>query len=116
MARKEQKMGRHISLGVVAILCFVSLGLSADLEAGANDLISNPMFEAAGLPAGWTVRKPDWEKAACRVRNNPGGGILIDGGGNPYAIGGLVQEVKDIQAGKAYAVQVVCQVLNISSP
>jgi len=109
-------MARHISLGVVALFCFVSLGLSADLKAGANELVSNPMFGAAELPAGWTVWKPDWEKAACRVRNNPGGGILIDGGGNPYAIGGLVQDIKDIQPGKAYAVQVVCQVVNISSP
>ncbi len=109
-------MARYILPGVVAILCFVSLSLSADLKAGANELVANPMFGAAELPAGWTVWKPDWGKAACRVRNNPDDGILVDGAGNPYATGGLVQEIKGIDGGRAYAVRAVCQVLNISSP
>ena len=109
-------MARYISPGVVALLCFASLAPSADLEAGANELVTNPAFGAGELPAGWTVWKPDWEKAACRVRNNPDGGILVDGAANPYASGGLVQQVNSIEGGMAYAVEVVCQVLNLSSP
>jgi len=109
-------MARYILSGVVAILCLVSLALSADLKAGANELVGNPTFGAAELPAGWTVWKPDWEKAACRVRNNPDDGILVDGAGNPYAAGGVVQEIKGIEGGKAYAVRAICQVLNILSP
>jgi len=109
-------MARHISPGVVAIFCFVSLGHGADLKPGANELVTNPMFGAAELPAGWTVWKPGWGKAACRVQNNPGGGILVDGAGNPYATGGLVQQISSIEGGTAYAVEVVCQVLNLSSP
>ena len=109
-------MRNFVLFGAVAVLCFVSLTLGAGQKGVERELVANSMFGAAELPAGWTVWRPDREKAACRVRNNPGGGILIDGGGNPYAIGGLVQDVKDIQPGKAYAVQAVCQVLNVSSP
>jgi predicted amidohydrolase len=101
---------------VAMIICLVSLALGAGQEAVERELVANPLFGSAGMPAGWTVWKPDLEKAACRVTNNPGGGILIDGGGNPYAIGGLVQEVTTIEGGKAYAVQAACQVRNISSP
>lgn len=109
-------MGQRVLFSVVAVLCLASLGLGAGQGAVERELVANPLFGTGGLPAGWTVWKPDWEGAACRVKNNPGGGILIDGGGNPYAIGGLVQEVTAIEGGKAYAVQAVCQVRNISSP
>jgi predicted amidohydrolase len=74
------------------------------------------MFGAAELTARWTIWKPVWEKAACRVRKDSRGGILVDGGGNPYAIGGLVQDIKGIEAGKAYAVLAACQIRNISAP
>ncbi len=103
-------------LSVAWSICLASLAFGAGQKDGASELVSNPMFGAAELAAGWTVWKPVWEKAACRVQNNPGGGILVDGAGNPYAIGGLVQDVTSIQGGKAYAVQAVCQVRNISAP
>jgi predicted amidohydrolase len=114
--QRGSKMGKRILFSVAATLCLASLAFCAGQMAETDELVSNPMFGAAELPAGWTVWKPDWEKAACRVRNNTGGGILIDGAGNPYAIGGLVQDIKGIAGGTAYAVQAVCQVRDISSP
>jgi len=109
-------MARYIWPGVVVLICFVSLARGADPKTEADELLTNPTFGAAELPAGWTVWKPQWEKAACRVRNNPGGGILVDGEGNPFAIGGLVQQINSIEGGAAYAVEVVCQVRDLSSP
>jgi predicted amidohydrolase len=87
--------------------------------AGAVELVSNPTFEAgqtAKLPAGWSVWKPAWEKVACRVRKNVGGGLLVDAPSDPYAVGGAVQDVKGIKGGKAYAVRAVCQLSDIPAP
>jgi predicted amidohydrolase len=109
-------MARYISPGVVALLCSVGLALDADLKVKADELVTNPAFGAVELPTGWTVWSPEWEKAGCRVQNNPGGGILVDGAGNPYASGGLVQQISGIEGSTAYAVEVVCQVRDLSSP
>jgi len=70
---------------------------------GENELVSNPRFEAsrAGrVPQGWSVWGPDWEKAACRVRVDDGGGLLVDGN-DPFAVGGAVKaqcRLRDVAA------------------
>jgi len=107
-------MGKRILFGAVLVICFVSLGFCA----GAQELVSNPTFEAgqtAKVPAGWSVWKPEWENAACRVRANPGDGFVVDGA-DPYAVGGVVQDIKGIKGGQAYAVKSVCLLRDIPAP
>jgi len=100
--------------GVVLIICFVSLVSRAD----ALELVSNPTFEAAQtakVPSGWSVWGPELKDAACRVRAIPGGGFVVDGA-DPYAVGGVVQDIKTIKGGQAYAVKSVCLLRDIPAP
>jgi hypothetical protein len=45
-------MGKLILFGVVTVICLGSLAFGAGQEAGAKELVSNPLFEEAELPAG----------------------------------------------------------------
>ena len=81
------------------------------------ELVSNPTFARSGdkgLPAHWSVWRPVWEKAACTEKTVPGG-LLIEAASNPYAVGGVVQEIKNIAGGKSYAVEATCQLQNITA-
>jgi len=104
-------MVKHILLGVVLV---IGLGISVS----AQELVSNPMFEAgqrAKIPIGWSVWKPEWENAACRIRTNAGGGLVIDGT-DPYAVGGVVQDIKGIKGRQAYSIKSVCLLDDIPAP
>jgi len=92
----------------------------ADAASGAEqggNLVRNPAFTEAGgdgPAAGWSVWKPEWETAACRVRRSEGG-VLVDGPASPYAVGGIEQTVTGIEAGRAYAVGAECDLAGIVS-
>ncbi len=65
----------------------------------AENLVANSGFETADgqtLPEGWSVWTPQWSRAACRVRGTADG-LLIESGGDPYAVGGVVQEIKGVR-------------------
>ena len=109
---RGSKMGKRILVSVVATLSLATLAFGAEV----NELVANPTLGTVEFPAGWTVWKPVWAKAACRVEKNAGGGVVVDGAGNPYAIGGLVQEIRNVRGGQAYAIKAACQVRNISAP
>ena len=120
MPRQEIQVGRELKMrecivsGIMLIVCFMGLAFGG----GAREIVANPRFEAVGegkLPDGWAVWGPVWEKAACRVKANAGGGLLIDGD-DPFAVGGVAQEIKGIEGGKAYAVKVECQLRDVSAP
>ncbi len=107
-------MGKRILFSTVLAICLAALAL----RAGAQELVSNPTFEAeqtAKVPTGWSVWKPAWEKAACRVRASAGGGFVVDGA-DPYAVGGLVQDINQIKGGQAYAVKSVCLLRDFTAP
>ena len=111
-------MGRYTRVRMLAALCLVGLVLGWGADAGAKELVSNPTFEAEDkekLPAGWSVWKPVWEKAACRVRS-VSEGLLIDGPRDPYAVGGAIQEIKDIKGGQGYGVKAICRLQDIPAP
>jgi len=111
---KELKMGKRILSNLVLIICLVSPASGTK----AAELATNPTFEAVGttkLPNGWSVWRPAWEKAACRVRANPGGGLWVDGE-DPYAVGGVVQEIGGIQGSKAYAIKGICELRDVPMP
>ncbi|MGB2864000.1 MAG: carbon-nitrogen hydrolase family protein [Sedimentisphaerales bacterium] len=107
-------MGKRILFCMVLFICFVSLAFRAD----AQELVSNPTFEAgqtAKVPAGWSVWGPECEEAACRVRASAGGGFVVDGA-DPYAVGGVVQDIKGIKGGQVYAVKSVCLLRDFPAP
>ena len=107
-------MEKLILFNAALIICFASLVFKAD----AQELVSNPAFEVgqrATVPTGWSVWGPEWEQAACRVRASTGGGFVVDGA-DPYAVGGVVQDIKGIKGGQAYAVNAVCMLRDIQAP
>ena len=105
-------MRKHILIG--ALICFVCL----TFRSHAKELVSNPTFEAeqtSTVPTGWSLWEPEWEKAACRVRASAGGGFVIDSA-DPFGVGGVVQEIKGIEGGRAYAVKSVCLLRDFPAP
>jgi len=86
-------------------------------EAG-GELVLNSRFETgtgASLPDGWTEWRPDWDAAACRVRG-VAGGLEVTAPGKPYAVGGVVQRVKDIRPGQAYRITAACELEDTTAP
>jgi predicted amidohydrolase len=111
---KELKMDKRFIFRVLVVVCFGGVVFSAEEGIAAKELVSNPTFKAAEtekLPAGWSVWKPVWDKAACRFKS-VGEGLLVEAE-DPYAVGGIIQEIKDIEGGQAYAVKAVCQLRNV---
>jgi predicted amidohydrolase len=107
-------MEKRILIGVTLIISFAFPVFRSD----AQQLVSNPTFEAGQavtVPTGWSVWESVWEKALCRVRANIDGGLVIDGA-DPYAVGGVVQDIKGIKGGQAYAVKSVCMLRDIPAP
>lgn len=98
---------------VLVVFCFGGVVLGVE-NFEPKELVSNPTFKAADtekLPAGWSVWKPVWDKAACRFKS-VSEGLLVEAE-DPYAVGGIVQEIKDIKPGQAYAVKAVCQLRDV---
>jgi predicted amidohydrolase len=101
-------------LGKVFVICLMGF----EFYANGQELVSNPTFEAgqtATVPTGWSVWGPEWEKAACRLRASAGGGFVVDSA-DPYAVGGVVQDIKCIEGGRAYAVKSVCLLRDFPTP
>ncbi|MBN2592451.1 MAG: carbon-nitrogen hydrolase family protein [Sedimentisphaerales bacterium] len=104
-------MGKHIIFGAALIIGF---GICAE----AQELVSNHTFEAgqtATVPTGWSVWGPEWAEAACRIRASSGGGFVVDGN-DPFAVGGVVQDIKGIKGGQAYAIKSVCLLRDFPAP
>jgi len=107
-------MDKYILFGGVLVTCFTCFVSVANEQ----ELVFNPTFEAgqtATVPTGWSVWGPEWENAACRVRASAGGGFVVDST-DPYAVGGVVQDIKDIKGGQAYAVKSVCILRDFPAP
>jgi len=105
-------MNRKLAIFVLCAVCFVA-GLVAE-SGKADELVSNPVFalsDGGKLPEGWSVWQPEWEQAACTVKGTAGG-LLIEGK-DPYAVGGVTQDIKGIEGGGAYAVKALCELREI---
>ena len=103
----------------VAGLACVSATMAADV---GKDLVVNGDFAAEGpgdMPAGWTVWKPLWEKAACAVRRDRGG-LLVEAPRTPqlepWAVGGAWQDLAGVRGGQAYAVLAEAKVSQVRRP
>jgi len=110
-------MSRHLAFVILVVCLMVSVSDAGNVIE-AKELVVNPTFalsEGKELPAGWSIWVPVWEKAGCRVRC-VAEGLVIEGATDPYAVGGVVQEIKDIVGGQAYAINAICRLQNVTAP
>ena len=110
-------MYKRFIFRVLVVVCIGGVVFSGAESIEAKELVVNATFKSADreqLPRGWSVWMPVWEKAACRVRSI-GEGLLVEAA-DPYAVGGVFQEIKDIKPGQAYAVEAVCRLRNVPTP
>ncbi|UCG47242.1 MAG: hypothetical protein JSU94_17340, partial [Phycisphaerales bacterium] len=96
---------------LTGLLCVTSFAIVAggNIEK-TRQLVSNPTFRpivGSDLPPDWTPWAPDWAKAACRFRCTPDG-LLIDAPNDPFAVGGVFQDIEGIEPNQAYAVKARC--------
>lgn len=100
-------------------ICLVLMvGSSWTARAQTAELMANPGFETAAgqtMPGSWSAWTPAWGAAACKVRGTQGG-LLVESGGDPYAVGGAVQEVKGIQSGQTYRISATCGLQRVEMP
>jgi len=98
----------------LALLCPRALARSDETA----ELILNPTFALSNdkkLPMDWSVWEPVWAKAACRIRAISGG-LLVDAPTNPYGVGGVAQQIKNVKGGQAYAIEASCRLQNVAAP
>jgi len=102
----------------LVLLILFSAVAALQAAVAEENLVRNPDFSgetAGGWASGWTRWGPLLNSTACRVERTSGG-LIVDGRDEPFAIGGVWQEIKGLEGGKSYAVDVRCKAENISSP
>ncbi|MBN2131677.1 MAG: carbon-nitrogen hydrolase family protein [Sedimentisphaerales bacterium] len=111
-------MSRLLDVTILLILgTSVSVLPCFGADAG-GELVVNSRFETkagASLPDGWSVWKPAWHAAACRAQA-VAGGLLVEAAGDPYAVGGVTQDIDAVRPGRAYRVRAECELRDIASP
>lgn len=108
--------GRELRLIVTLLLFGSCFGWTAKAEA--QELVANPKFAVgdADAPAkSWKAWEPVCQDAACRVRPVDGG-LLVEAPHDPYAVGGIVQEITNVRPGQAYALEAASRLRDIPSP
>ncbi len=108
-------MRKYLLLTFFCLLFFA--GSAAAITEEAQALLSNPHFRPAPdskLPASWSVWKPAWQNAACTIECFRKG--LLIHAKDPYAVGGLTQDIENIKPGQAYAIEALCEFQNIPTP
>lgn len=103
---------------LLATLLGTSVLTMGQIARAKDNLIRNPDFKAPaekGLPKEWSRWGPLLDSTACQMRVVPGG-LLMDGGKEPFAVGGVWQELQPIRGEQAYEVNALCKVKNLQSP
>ena len=111
-------MVNRIGMRAMLVLAAVAVTRPAAGQLQSDELVVNPTFKTTSgreMPEGWLVWKPPWGPAACQVQGVDGG-FLIKSEHDPFGVGGVMQEIKGIRGGQAYAIRAVCEVRNVSSP
>jgi len=104
------------ALALGTLLCVAAAAKSSPRTT--KQLVSNPRFARkgqGGVPTDWEAWRPVWAQAACTMRITPEG-LRFTAPGRPYAVGGVLQHLRGVQGGQAYAVDVSCRVRRIASP
>ncbi|MCP4609279.1 MAG: carbon-nitrogen hydrolase family protein [Planctomycetes bacterium] len=111
-------MWKRFVFRILVVACFGGIIFHDVQGVEANELVVNPTFKSSGqeqLPNGWSLWKPVLDKTTCRFENTDKG-LLIKAASDPYAVGGIIQKIRDIKSGQAYAIKAVCQLRNITDP
>lgn len=111
-------MWKRFVFRVFVVVCFGGIIFRSVQGVEAKELVANPTFKSSGeeqLPNGWSLWKPVLEKTSCRFEST-GEGLLVKAASDPYAVGGIVQEIRNIKSGQAYAIKAVCRLRNIPEP
>ncbi len=111
-------MSKRFVFRVLVVVCFSGILFSGAQGVEADELVANPTFKSSGreqLPNSWSLWKPVLDKTACRFETT-GEGLLVKAVSDPYAVGGIIQEIRGIKSGQAYAVKAVCRLQNIPDP
>jgi len=111
-------MWKRFVFRVLVVVCFSVVMFWGTQGVEAKELVTNPTFKLAGedkLPNGWSVWRPVLDKTSCRFEST-GDGLLVKAVSDPYAVGGVLQKIRGIKSGQAYAIKAVCQIRNISNP
>jgi predicted amidohydrolase len=90
----------------------------AGAEGTGRELIRNPSLSCKpgeNVPGEWTAWTADWEGSRCTFRATPEG-LLVEGPGRPYAVGGVQQRVEGIEGEHAYAIEADCELRHIPFP
>ena len=119
MREPRCNMDRRLLPACLFISMIVALagGSTPAAEAG-RELLADPGLSSAAAqdqPGKWSIWTPQWQKASCDVRPVEGG-LRVHAPREPYAVGGVFQDVKGIEAGKHYAIEVACTARGIASP
>ncbi len=99
----------------------VAAGLIVTVVLGvgrAEEVVSNPDFTKVGPdgnPAGWSIWTAEVESARTTARS-VAGGLLFDAPGRPFAVGGVRQDLRPVEGGKTYAIEVSCRAEKVPSP
>ena len=104
-------MWRRFVFGMLIVVYFGGYIFCDAQNIQAKELVINPTFKSTGehkLPGGWTTWKPVLDKTACRFESIDDG-LLVKAAGDPYAVGGVFQEVRGIKSGQAYAIKAISQ-------
>jgi len=104
---------------VAALSLAAAIGTAvAQSRAAEQELLVNPGFAAPGkqdLPDAWSLAMPAVKSACCRVRAVQGG-LRVEAAGEPYSVGVVCQDLKNVRGGKAYAIQAACTAKDLPSP
>ena len=105
-------------LGVAAALVLAAACGSAHAADAPKELVLNPDFSAGGeggMPAHWAAWTPVWKNASVAARRTPDG-LVVEAPKEPYAIGGVEQQLAGIRGGQAYAIAVDAELRTIPCP
>ncbi len=114
----ELKMYKRFIITIPLVFCLCGFIFCNAQVVKAKELVTNPNFQSTGgeqLPEGWSVWKPVLDKTACRFECIDEG-LMVRAAGDPYAVGGIVQQISDIKPGQAYAIKAFCQLRDVSQP
>jgi predicted amidohydrolase len=102
-----------------AILLALALCISSVLSAATpGQMLSNPTFTSTSpdnLPDSWSLWQPIWKNAAITAQSTPEG-LLFKSASNPYAVGGLTQQILNIKPTQTYRIHALCRIHDIPSP
>jgi predicted amidohydrolase len=111
-------MWKRFVFRILVFICLVGIIFRSAQGIEAKELVTNPTFKSTGeekLPGGWSVWRPVLDKAACRFESI-GEGLLVKAAQDPYAVGGIIQEIRGIESGQAYEIKAICHLRNIPEP